>query len=49
MGIGILAGKKRNLEAGIKIAHYSNGNIFPQNNGVMIPLTFGLGYTWNKN
>jgi hypothetical protein len=49
MGIGILAGKKRNLEAGIKIAHYSNGNIFSQNNGVMIPLTFGLGYTWNKN
>ncbi|HET6995270.1 MAG TPA: acyloxyacyl hydrolase, partial [Chitinophagaceae bacterium] len=30
MGIGIVAGRQRNLEAGIRIAHYSNGNIFPQ-------------------
>jgi hypothetical protein len=46
MGIGVLAGRKRNLEAGIRIAHYSNGNIFPQNNGVMVPLTFGLSYCY---
>ncbi len=44
MGIGAFAGKKRNVYAGIRIAHYSNGNIFPQNDGVMIPLTFNLGY-----
>jgi Lipid A 3-O-deacylase (PagL)/OmpA-like transmembrane domain len=45
MGIGIFAGKKKKLNAEIRIAHYSNGNIFPQNNGVMIPLTLHLGYS----
>jgi hypothetical protein len=44
MGIGAFAGKNRNIYAGIRIAHYSNGNLFPQNDGVMIPLTFNLGY-----
>ncbi|MFI5131939.1 MAG: acyloxyacyl hydrolase, partial [Chitinophagales bacterium] len=43
MGIGVFAGKKRSLNAEIRIAHYSNGNIFPQNNGVMIPLTLAVG------
>lgn len=44
MGIGVFAGKKKNFNAGIRIAHFSNGNIFSQNNGVKIPLTFSLGY-----
>ncbi|MFI5132231.1 MAG: acyloxyacyl hydrolase [Chitinophagales bacterium] len=47
MGIGVFAGKKRSLNAEIRIAHYSNGNIFPQNNGVMIPLTLAVGYSFN--
>ena len=47
MGIGVFAGKKKNLNAGIRIAHYSNGNLFPANNGVMVPLTFNLGHTFN--
>jgi len=47
MGIGIFAGKKRNFNAEIRIAHYSNGNIFPENVGVMIPLTFNLGWVFN--
>ncbi len=46
MGIGVFAGKKKNINAGLRIAHYSNGNLFPQNNGVMIPLTFSLGHTF---
>jgi hypothetical protein len=46
MGIGIFTGKKRSINAEIRIAHYSNGNIFPQNNGVMIPLTLNLGYSF---
>lgn len=46
MGIGAFAGKKKNINAGIRIAHYSNGNLFPQNNGVMIPLTFSIGYAF---
>lgn len=47
MGVGAFVGKKRNIYTGIRIAHYSNGNLFPQNDGVMIPLTFSLGYTIN--
>jgi opacity protein-like surface antigen len=46
MGIGSYFGKKRNMNAEVRIAHYSNGNLFPQNEGVMIPLTFNVGYTW---
>jgi hypothetical protein len=46
MGFGVFAGKQKQLNAEIKIAHYSNGNLFPQNNGVMVPLTFGLGYSF---
>jgi len=48
MGIGFDAGKKRNINAAIRIAHYSNGNIFPENTGIMIPLTFNIGWTFNK-
>jgi hypothetical protein len=47
MGFGVFAGKKRKLNAELRIAHYSNGNIFPQNNGVMIPLTIGFGYAFD--
>lgn len=46
MGLGMFAGKKKNINAGLRIAHYSNGNLFPQNNGFMIPLTFSLGYAF---
>jgi hypothetical protein len=46
MGIGWFAGKNRNFNAGIKINHYSNGNIFTQNAGVKIPLTFSVGYAF---
>lgn len=46
MGVGAFTGKKRNFNAEIRIAHYSNGNIFPQNVGLMIPLTFNLGYAF---
>jgi hypothetical protein len=45
MGMGIFTGTKRKVNAEIRIAHYSNGNLFPQNNGIMIPLTFTLGYS----
>jgi hypothetical protein len=48
MGIGMFAGKKRQLNAGITISHYSNGNIFPQNNGVMVPLTLNIGYSFDS-
>ena len=44
MGMGVFAGKEKKLYAGLRIAHYSNGNIFPENAGIMIPLTFNVGY-----
>ena len=46
MGMGVYAGKKRNLNLELSINHYSNGNIFPDNAGVKIPLTFNLGYSF---
>jgi hypothetical protein len=46
MGIGWFAGANRNLAVGVKINHYSNGNIFTQNAGVKIPLTFSVGYAF---
>jgi Lipid A 3-O-deacylase (PagL)/Outer membrane protein beta-barrel domain len=47
VGIGFYAGHERHVNAEVKIGHYSNGNLFPQNAGVSIPLTFNLGYTFH--
>ena len=47
MGMGTYMGKNRNLNTEINIGHFSNGNIFPSNAGVKIPLSFNLGYTFN--
>jgi len=44
MGVGLFAGKKKNINAEVNINHYSNGNIFTENAGVKIPLTFTVGY-----
>ncbi|PLX08117.1 MAG: hypothetical protein C0594_06205 [Marinilabiliales bacterium] len=46
MGMGFYFGKNRKTNVEFRIAHYSNGNIFPDNDGVKIPLTFNLGYTF---
>jgi opacity protein-like surface antigen len=46
MGIGAFIGAERRLTAGVKINHYSNGNIFTENAGVKVPLTVTLGYTF---
>ena len=43
MGMGVYAGKSRKLNAEINIGHFSNGNVFPSNAGVKIPLSFNLG------
>jgi len=47
MALGGVFGKDRRYNAELRIAHYSNGNIFPANGGVKIPLTFNIGYTFN--
>ncbi|MBE0663542.1 MAG: acyloxyacyl hydrolase [Bacteroidales bacterium] len=46
LGIGSFAGPSRKLSAEFKIGHYSNGNLFPQNAGVKVPLTFAVGYNF---
>jgi hypothetical protein len=46
MGTGIFFGERRNLNAEIKIGHYSNGNLFPGNASVKIPLTLNIGYAF---
>lgn len=46
MGMGIFFGEKRNLNAELKIGHYSNGNIFPLNGAVKIPLSVNVGYAF---
>ena len=46
MGLGFFFGPKRQFNAGVKINHYSNGNIFNENAGLKIPYTFNVGYTF---
>ncbi|MCF8453838.1 MAG: acyloxyacyl hydrolase [Pedobacter sp.] len=46
MGAGVFFGKQRNYNAELKIGHYSNGNIFPSNDAVKIPLSLNLGYAF---
>lgn len=46
MGIGANIGKRKNLNFEFRIAHYSNGNLFYHNPGVLLPLTFNLGYSF---
>jgi len=46
MGLGVFFGKKRAYNLELRIMHYSNGNIFPQNSGVAIPIQFTFGKTF---
>lgn len=46
MGVGVLVGKARTVALGVKINHYSNGNVFPENAGVMVPVTFTAGWAF---
>ena len=45
-GLGIFFGRKRAYNAELRIMHSSNGNIFPQNSGVAVPVQFTLGKTF---
>jgi len=46
MGIGAFIGASKRINTEIRIMHYSNGNLFPENAGYMIPLTFTIGYSF---
>ena len=44
MGLGFLTGQKKNISIEFMLGHYSNGNIFPKNAGIKLPLQLNLGY-----
>ena len=46
MSLGLFADRNRNVNVGIKLSHFSNGNVFTQNAGVTIPLTVSAGYAF---
>ena len=46
MGAGVLVGGARTIALGVKVNHYSNGNVFPENAGVMVPVTFTAGWAF---
>ncbi|HEY5511535.1 MAG TPA: acyloxyacyl hydrolase [Prolixibacteraceae bacterium] len=46
MGTGTFFGEHRNMNAEIKIGHYSNGNVYPSNDSAKVPLTFMLGWAF---
>lgn len=46
MSFGYYLGRKRRVTGEIRIAHYSNANLFPQNPGITIPLGFYFGSTF---
>jgi hypothetical protein len=46
LGFGLNGGKKKNLNTELRIYHFSNGDLFPVNNGVKVPLSFMLGYAF---
>lgn len=46
MGTGVFFGKRRNQNVELKIGHYSNGNVFSENDAVKIPLSLILGYAF---
>jgi opacity protein-like surface antigen len=46
VGIGAFVGKNKHLNVYIQVAHYSNGNLFPENRGIRIPMTTNIGYAF---
>lgn len=46
MGAGVFFGEDRKYNAELKIGHYSNGNIFPHNDAVKVPLSLNVGYAF---
>jgi Lipid A 3-O-deacylase (PagL) len=46
MGAGLLLGAAKHVTVGVKINHYSNGNLFSENAGVMVPITWTLGWAF---
>lgn len=46
MGGGVYLGADRDVNIELSIGHFSNGNLFSQNAGIMIPMTVTMGFTF---
>ena len=46
LGFGMFLGRNRRLSAGVRIKHFSNGGIIPDNPGIMVPATLSVGYAF---
>ncbi|HEY6953905.1 MAG TPA: acyloxyacyl hydrolase, partial [Flavisolibacter sp.] len=46
MGIGSYIGNRKLFNFEMNIGHFSNGNLFPNNGAVKIPLSFVVGYSF---
>lgn len=46
IGLGGFLGKNKQVDFEAGIGHYSNGNFFPRNPGIDVPLTLSLGYAF---
>jgi hypothetical protein len=46
MGLGMYLSRKRRVTAEVRIQHYSNANLFPNNPGITVPLGFYFGSTF---
>jgi hypothetical protein len=44
LGVGFYAGRDRRVNVEIRIGHYSNANLIPNNAGIRVPLTLNIGY-----
>lgn len=44
-GVGASFGKNADTELFLKLYHYSNGDLFPVNGGIDIPIVLGLSFT----
>ncbi|MBX9783502.1 MAG: acyloxyacyl hydrolase [Chitinophagaceae bacterium] len=44
MGIGMYTGKRKQLNLELNIGHFSNGNLFSSNAGIMVPLSLNAGF-----
>ncbi len=44
LGGGVVIGAAKRAALGVKINHYSNGNLLPENAAVTVPVTFTLGW-----
>jgi hypothetical protein len=46
LGGGVVLGAAKHVVLGVKINHYSNGNLFPENAAVVVPVTFTFGWAF---